>query len=300
MEFVRTPDERFADLPGFDFTARYTQVPAGDGDTLRVHHVEEGSGPPVLLMHGEPSWSYLYRQMIPALSAAGYQAISPDLVGFGRSDKPVSMDDYSYAAHVAWMNAWLIEHDLRDVTLFCQDWGGLIGLRLVAAHPDRFRAVVVSNTGLPTGQQAMSESFLQWRDFSRDSPIFEAGWIVQGATVTNLQPEVVAAYDAPFPDDSYKAGARIFPTLVPANPDDPARPDQERAWQVLREFDRPFVTAFSDSDPITAGGDKVFRQLVPGAAGMPHRAIKGGGHFVQEDQPGQLVDVILEAARLGA
>ena len=299
MDFTRTPDERFVDLPDYPFTPQYTAVPAGTGE-LRVHHVEQGEGPPVLLLHGEPSWSFLYRKVIPLVAAAGYRAIAPDLVGFGKSDKPTAMDDYSYAALVGWTEAWLLATDLTDITLFCQDWGGLVGLRLVAAHPDRFRAVVVSNTGLPTGEHTMPEAFLQWREFSKTSPMFEAGWIVQGATVSDLSSEVVAGYDAPFPDDTFKAGARILPSLVPASPDDPARPDQERAWSVLASFDKPLITAFSDSDPITAGGHRVFQKLVPGAAGMPHTTIEGGGHFLQEDQPEAVAAVTIQAARLGA
>ncbi len=300
MDFMRTPDSRFVDLPDYPFEPRYTSIDAGDGSELRVHHVEQGDGAPVLLLHGEPSWSFLYRKMIPPVAEAGYRAIAPDLLGFGRSDKPVAMEDYSYSAHVAWMSEWLLASDLDDITLFCQDWGGLIGLRLVAAHPDRFRAVVVGNTGLPTGEHPMPEAFLTWREFSRTSPLFEAGWIVQGGTVSELPPEVVAAYDAPFPDDGHKAGARIFPSLVPATPDDPARADQEGAWGVLRQFTKPFVTAFSDSDPITAGGERVFHKLVPGTAGMPHATIADAGHFLQEDQPQRLVEVILGAAGLGS
>ncbi len=300
MNFTRTPDDRFEDLPDFPFEPRYTGVRAGDGTELRVHHVEQGEGSPVLLMHGEPSWSFLYRLMIPGLAAAGHRAIAPDLVGFGRSDKPTSMDDYTYAAHVDWMDQWLRSSGLHDITLFCQDWGGLVGLRLVAAHPDLFRAVVVANTGLPTGERPMPDAFLAWREFSRTSSGFDIGRIVQGGTVSELSPEVVAAYDAPFPDDSFKAGARIFPSLVPATPDDPAREDQEAAWSVLREFGKPFVTAFSDSDPITAGGFRVFHKLVPGAEGMPHVTIERAGHFLQEDQPQPLVDITVEAARLGA
>ncbi len=300
MELLRTPDARFVDLPEFDFEPRFTTIESSDGTPIRVHHVEEGQGPPVLLLHGEPSWSFLYRRMIPPLAASGYRAVAPDLVGFGRSDKPASMDDFSYAALVEWTERWLVAMDLADITLFCQDWGGLVGLRLVAAHPDRFRAVVAANTGLPTGDQDMGAAFLAWREFSRTSPLFEAGWIVQGATVRDLPAEVVAAYDAPFPDDSFKAGPRILPSLVPASPDDPARADQEAAWEVLKGFHKPFVTAFSDSDPITAGGDRVFRKLVPGAAGMPHVTVETAGHFLQEDQPDRLVEVILAAARLGA
>ena len=297
MQVLRTPDERFAELPGYAFTPRYAEIDDFDGGTLRVHYVDEGPGAamPVLLMHGEPSWSYLYRTMIPPLVAAGHRVIAPDLVGFGRSDKPAAMDDYSYARHVEWMRQLLFGHlDLRDVTLFGQDWGGLVGLRLVAAAPHRFARVVVGNTGLPTGDGRVSEAFLKWQQFSQTAEHFPVGAIINGGCTTDLPADVIAAYDAPFPDDTYKAGARIFPTLVPTRPDDPASADNRAAWEVLRQFDRPWLTAFSDADPITAGGHKVFQEQVPGAAGRPHATIAGGGHFLQEDRGEELAAVIAE------
>ena len=297
METLRTPDERFADLPDFPYEPRYVEVDDGDGGRLRVAYVEAGpaDGETVLLMHGEPSWSFLYRKMIPVLADAGLRVVAPDLVGFGRSDKPVSRDDYSYARHVGWMRSALLDElGLRDLTLVCQDWGGLIGLRLVAENPDRFARVVVANTGLPTGDQKMSEAFLAWQRFSQESPDFQIGRIVGNGTAQGAAPEVVAAYDAPFPDDRYTAGARIFPTLVPTSPDDPAAADNRAAWEVLSRWEKPFLTAFSDSDAITRGGERVFQKLVPGAQGMPHTTLAGGGHFLQEDVGPELARVVAD------
>ncbi|MFD2090859.1 haloalkane dehalogenase [Blastococcus deserti] len=293
VEALRTPDERFADLPEFPYEPRYVEVDGG----LRVAVVEDGpaDGETVLLLHGEPSWSLLYRRMIPVLTGAGLRVVAPDLVGFGRSDKPVDRADYTYARHVAWMREALLDRlGLRDVTLVGQDWGGLIGLRLVAEHPHRFARVVVANTGLPTGDQPMSEAFLAWQRFSQESPRFEIGRVVSNGCTTPPAPEVVAAYDAPFPDDRYKAGARTFPSLVPTSPDDPAAAANRAAWDVLTHWDKPFLTAFSDGDPITRGGDRVFQRLVPGAQGMPHVTLAGGGHFLQEDVGPELAQVVVD------
>lgn len=249
----------------------------------------------MLLLHGEPSWSYLYRHMIPTLVAAGHRVVVPDLVGFGRSDKPTETSDYTYARHVAWMSEALLERlDLSDITLFAQDWGGLVGLRLVAAAPDRFARVAVGNTGLPTGHATPPKSFLDWQRFSQESPVFPIGNIIDGATLTSLSDGVIAAYEAPFPDDSYKAGARIFPSLVPTSPDDPASAENVAAWEVLSQFERPWLTCFSDSDPITAGGDAVFVRKVPGARGQPHITIENAGHFLQEDQGPRLAQVLID------
>ena len=296
MEILRTPDERFAGLPGFPYEPRYVDVD-GDGGRLRVAYLDEGpsDGETVLLLHGEPSWSFLYRRMVPVLVDAGLRVVAPDLVGFGRSDKPAARDDYTYARHVEWMRQALFDRlDLRELTFVGQDWGGLIGLRLVAEHPDRFARVVVANTGLPTGDQRMSDAFLAWQRFSQESPRFEIGRIIANGTAGGLAPDVLAAYDAPFPDDAYKAGARAFPALVPTSPDDPAAEANRAAWGVLRRWEKPFLTAFSDGDPITGGGDRVFHKLVPGAQGMAHTTLRGGGHFLQEDVGPELAGVVVD------
>ncbi|TFG98607.1 MAG: alpha/beta fold hydrolase [Myxococcales bacterium] len=298
MHFVRTPDERFRDLPGWPFAPHYAVVPSGDGDSLRVHFVDEGprDAPLVLLLHGEPSWAYLYRKMIPILVSAGLRAVAPDLVGFGRSDKPTLRSDYTYQRHVDWMRAFVHGQDLHAVTLFVQDWGGLIGLRLVAEEPERFARVVAANTFLPTGDQPLGDAFERWRRFSQEVPVFPTGRILQGATTTELPPEVIAAYDAPFPDEESKAGARQFPTLVPARPDDPASEPNRRAWAALERFEKPFLTAFSDADPITRGGERAFQARVPGARGREHPTIRDAGHFLQEDRGEELAKLVAEFA----
>jgi haloalkane dehalogenase len=296
MDAVRTPDARFTGLPGWDFAPRYVEVDDGEGGTLRVHHLDEGpsDAAPVLLLHGEPSWGYLYRHVIPALVAAGHRCIVPDLVGFGRSDKPTRQDDHTYARHVEWMRQALFDQlDLRDITFFGQDWGGLIGLRLVAEHPDRFARVAVGNTGLSTGDRPMGDAFLAWQEFARTTEVFPVGAIIDGGCTTALTPEVIAGYDAPFPDDTYLAGPRVMPSLVPTTPDDPASAANRAAWESLGRFDRPFLCAFSDADPITKGGDRVFHKLVPGTAGQAHTTIEGGGHFLQEDRGPELAAVLI-------
>jgi haloalkane dehalogenase len=296
MKALRTPEERFANLPGFPFAPRYIDIPDGEDGALRVHYLDEGprDGEVVVLMHGEPSWSYLYRKMIPVLTDAGYRCIVPDLVGFGRSDKPASRTDYSYARAVAWMKAALIDGlDLHDVTLFGQDWGGLIGIRLFAENVDRLKRLVVANTGLPTGDNKPSDAFLAWQKFSQESPHFKIGNIVSNGCATRLAPEIVAAYDAPFPDESYMEGARIFPSLVPTRPDDPASEANRKAWAVLHAWDGPVLCAFSDKDAVTAGGDRPFRQL-PGAQGQAHTTTEGAGHFLQEDKGEALAAVIVQ------
>jgi haloalkane dehalogenase len=279
-------------LPDYPFAPNYAQV----GEGLRLHYVDDGprSGRPVLMMHGEPSWSFLYRHMIPPVAAAGCRVLAPDLIGFGKSDKPTELTDYSYTTHVDWMLEWFDSVDLSNVVLFCQDWGGLIGLRLVAARPDRFAAVVAGNTMLPTGEGTPADAFLAWQQFSKTVPEFPTGKILQGATVRELSAQEVAAYDAPYPDESYKAGARIFPALVPISPDQDGATENRAAWNVFNAWEKPFVTCFSDQDPVTAGGDAIFQKRVPGAKGQPHRTIKDGGHFLQEDKPDELAALILE------
>jgi haloalkane dehalogenase len=299
MKVLRTPDERFRDLPGYPFAPNYFDVPDGEGGSLRVHYLDEGprGSDTVLLMHGEPSWSYLYRKMVPIFVAEGFRAVAPDLIGFGRSDKPAHRDDYTYQRHVGWMQA-LIDHlNLINITLVCQDWGGLIGLRLLSDSPWRFSRAVTANTGLPTGDHKMPDAFLAWRTFSQETPEFPVSTIVNAGCVKPLSAEVRAAYDAPFPDETYKEGARIFPSLVPASPDDPAAPSNRKAWEVLKAFDKPFLTAFSDSDPITRGGEHFFQRFIPGAQGQSHVVIKGGGHFIQEDCGEELAQVVVDFIR---
>jgi haloalkane dehalogenase len=291
MDILRTPEERFAGLPGHPFAPHYVEV-----DGLRIHHVDEGprDGQVVLMLHGEPSWSYLYRKLVPVLTAAGHRAVAPDLVGFGRSDKPAAREDYTYQRHVDWMRGTVEALGLREVTLVCQDWGGLIGLRLVAEMPGVFARVVAANTFLPTGDQEPSEAFRAWQHYSQTTPEFHVGGIVKGGCASAPADEVVAAYDAPFPDDSYKAGARQFPLLVPTRPDDPASEPNRAAWEVLRAWDKPFLTAFGDSDPITRGADRVLQKLIPGAEGQPHTVIEGAGHFIQEDRGEELGRVVVD------
>ena len=295
MKFLRTPDERFANLSGYPFRPHYADVSDGEGGSLRMHYVDEGpsDSAPVLLLHGEPSWSYLYRKMIPGLVAAGHRCIAPDLIGFGRSDKPVDRESYTYARHVEWLRELVVDRlDLEHITLFGQDWGGLLGLRLACEHEDRFDRIVTANTFLPTGDHDLGEAFLAWRKYSQEVPVFPTSRILQGATVSELPPDVLTAYDAPYPDESYKSGARQFPTLVPATPNDPATEANRRAWKVLERWTKPFLTAFSDRDPVTAGGDSIFQKRVPGCSGQPHTTITGGGHFLQEDKGEELAGVV--------
>ena len=298
MQTVRTPDERFADLPDDPFAPNYAEISDQDGGSLRVHYLDEGpaDAAPILCLHGEPSWSYLYRKMIPLLVAAGHRVIAPDLVGFGKSDKPTEKSDYTYERHVAWMQELLIDGlDLQGATFFGQDWGGLVGLRLVAENPDRFDRVVVGNTGLPTGDAEPSKAFMDWQKFSQESPVFPIGQLLQGATITELSEAEVAAYDAPFPDETYKEGARIFPSLVPTSVEDPARADNLAAWEVFKQWEKPFICCFSDSDPITAGGDKPFVELIPGAQEQPHTTVTNAHHFFQEDGAEQIASILIDA-----
>jgi haloalkane dehalogenase len=297
MKALRTPDHCFEGLPGYPFEPHYADIPDQDGGTLRVHYLDEGPehGPCVLLLHGEPSWSYLYRHMVPVLTAAGLRAVAPDLVGFGRSDKPTPRSEYTFARHVEWMRSLLFDAlDLSAVTLVCQDWGGLIGLRLVAEHADRFDRVVAANTFLPTGDGTPSDAFLGWLKFSQEVETFPTGVIVNSGCTTDLNPEVIAAYDVPFPDQTYTEGARQFPTLVPISPEDPASSANRAAWKILAGFEKPFLTAFSDGDPITAGSDRVLQDRIPGAKGQHHVTIAGGGHFLQEDRGPELARVVVD------
>jgi haloalkane dehalogenase len=303
VRLLRTPDDRFDNLPDFDYQPRYADIPDPLGGTIRVAYVESGpaDGPPVLLLHGEPSWSFLYRKMLPVLAAAGLRAIAPDLVGFGRSDKPGNMIDHSYARHVEWMRALAFDAlDLNGVTLFGQDWGGLIGLRLVAEHPERFAGVVASNTGLPTGDHDMPKIWWAFHDAVEKAQILDVGRSVKAGCKRGLTDDVRAAYDAPFPNEMYKAGPRAMPGLVPTRPDDPASEANRAAWSKLTELDIPFLCAFADSDPITAAMGPILQRSIKGAAGREHPTIANAGHFVQEDAGEELAAVIASFVRSGS
>ncbi|GAB4322553.1 MAG: haloalkane dehalogenase [Dehalococcoidia bacterium] len=336
MDVLRTPDDRFESLPGYPFAPNYVHIDGGDGGELRVHYVAEGpaDGEIVLCLHGQPSWSYLYRKMIPPLASAGYRVIAPDLVGFGRSDKPSNPDDYTYENHVRWMKEFVVGLDLRRITMMCQDWGGLIGLRLLADMPERFARVVAANTGLPDGSRIPADrvpairamfaatpglpaeemdrqvranehglGFRYWIKHCAEDPTFRISEVIGLYTTRPLSEAELAAYDAPFPSEEYKQGARRFPSLVPILPDTPGADANRDAWEVLKRFERPFMTAFSDGDPFTRGQDARFRELIPGARDQPHVTIEGAGHFLQEDAPEQLADTIVRfaaASPLGA
>ena len=326
MECKRTPDECFDGIEGFSYAPHYTAVDDCDGGELSIAYIDEGptDGPVVLLMHGQPVWSYLYRYMIPPLLEAGFRVVAPDLVGFGRSDKPTKIEDYTYARHVAWMSDWLVQLDLTDITVFFQDWGSLIGLRLVAAFPERFAGVVLANGGLPTGMVPVEYTdflkdayrtlpvvkaeelegrfrdttgipgFLYWRKHCAESPDLDIGKLVSQTSRMPITEAEMAGYSAPFPDESYRAGARRFPSLVPVFHDEPEVEENKAAWGVLGKFNKPFMLAFSDNDPVTAGGEKIFLEKVPGCAGVAHRTIEDAGHFLQQDQPEQCVRAVLD------
>lgn len=297
MKVLRTPDAAFAAIGDYPFAPHYAEVQADGSPALRLHALDEGprDAAPILLMHGEPTWSYLYRHFVPPLVAKGHRVLAPDLIGFGKSDKPAERADYSYERHVGWMLDWLTQLDLRDITLFCQDWGGLIGLRLVAACPDRFARVIVSNTYLPMGD-SIGEGFDGWRAFSQATQPFKTGRIVNGGCLRELTADEIAAYDAPYPDDHYQAGARQFPLLVPVSPEHASVPENKAAWAVLEAFDKPFLTCFGDSDRILGHLDVEFQRRIPGAKGQPHRTIHAS-HFCQEDCAEELVALIDDFTR---
>jgi haloalkane dehalogenase len=301
VDLLRTPDDRFADLTGFPLAPRYVEVADPDGGaSVRVATYAAGpeNAPTVLMLHGEPTWSYLYRHVIDTVAAAGLRAVAIDLVGFGRSDKPAAAADHSYAAHVEWVRALAFDVlDLRDVTLVGQDWGGLLGLRLVAEHPDRFARVVAANTGLPTGDQDMPDVWWRFRRAVENAEDLDVGRLVQAGCRTPMSEQVRAAYDAPFPDESYKAGPRVMPTLVPTAADDPATEANRAAWSFLTRWEKPFLVAFSDGDPITGGMAPVLRRAVPGAQGLDHPVLEGAGHFLQEDAGARLGEVVAAFVR---
>jgi haloalkane dehalogenase len=294
MDILRTPDSRFENLAGYPFSPHYLDVTADDTESVRIHYLDEGpaDGSPIVLLHGEPTWSYLYRTMIPPLVDGGYRTLAPDLIGFGRSDKPNRITDYTYLRHVEWVTSWLEQLDLNDVTLFVQDWGSLIGLRIAAEQSARIARVVVANGFLPTADRPAPLAFRIWRAFARYSPLLPAGRIVATGTVTKVPAGVRAGYDAPFPHKRFQAGARAFPQLVPTSPDDPAVPANRAAWEALGRWEKPFLCVFGARDPILGRADRPLIEHVPGAAGQPHARINGS-HFVQEDCGPELAERVL-------
>ncbi|MEN3356899.1 MAG: haloalkane dehalogenase [Mycobacteriales bacterium] len=300
MQTLRTPDDRFADLPDFGYEPRYAQVPDGEGGTLRMAYVEAGpaGGPVVLCLHGEPSWSFLYRTMLPVLASAGLRAVAPDLVGFGRSDKPAEVADHSYGRHLEWVRALAFDVlDLRQITLVGQDWGGLIGLRLAGDHPDRFARLVAANTGLPTGDQPMPEVWWRFREAVLRAPALDIARLIQSGCRTQLTGQVRAGYAAPFPDETYKAGPRAMPTLVPTSPADPQTAGNRAAWAALAASPTPMLVAFSDGDPITGGMAPVLTAAMAGAKNRDHPVIADAGHFLQEDAGPELARHIVDFVR---
>lgn len=289
-EIIRTPENRFENLKDYDFKGNYIDVEKG----LRLHYLDEGNNhkPTVLLLHGEPSWSYLYRKMIPVLSDR-FRVIAPDLIGFGKSDKLVNKQDYSYQNHINWISTFIEKLDLRNIILFCQDWGGLLGLRIITEMDNRFDMVIASNTTLPTGKIPMPESFMQWKAFSQHSIGFNIGKVIDMGTVEPLSEKVLEAYNAPFPSEEYKAGARIFPALVPIEPEDPESIKNLKSWERLKSWDKPFLTVFGDEDNIMIGAEKILQNLVPGAKGQNHK-ILNAGHFIQEEKGEELAELIIE------
>lgn len=293
-KIIRTPESRFENLPDYNFSGHYLEVEEG----VRLHYLDEGKkeNPTVLLLHGEPSWSYLYRKMIPILSENEFRVIAPDLIGFGKSDKFIDKSFYTYQKHIDWLSIFIKKLDLNEVLLFCQDWGGLTGLRLITEMEDRFSMVVASNTFLPTGEFPMPESFLQWREYSQYSPEFNIGKVIDKGTLQPLPEEVIAAYNTPFPSEEYKAGARVFPTLVPIDLDDPESVKNRQAWGKLKQWKKPFLTIFGDGDDIMRGAEKVFQKVVPGAQDQKHM-ILNAGHFIQEEKGEELAELTIEFYR---
>lgn len=298
MQILTTPQDRFAGIPDYPFAENWIEIDLGDGYSANQHYVDEGDkkAPPVLLFHGEPSWSYLYRKMIPLLVEAGFRVLAPDLIGFGKSDKPDDIEFYTYERHVDWLKQWRAAVEPRPAALFCQDWGGLLGLRMVALDPQLFACVVASNTFLPAGGTP-SSAFLAWREFARSSPDFRIGPLIDRATQSALSEAEIAAYDAPFPDEASKAGARAFPALVPVEDGMPGVAENKAAWGPLAAYDKPFLTLFGEEDPVTKGSEKFLVQRIAGAAGLDHRTLSPCGHFCQEDQPQALAAGIIEMAR---
>ncbi|MEZ4281817.1 MAG: haloalkane dehalogenase [Myxococcota bacterium] len=298
MKLLRTPDERFENLEGYAFAPHYTEIVDADDTRIRIHHVDEGprGAAPILLMHGNPTWAYLYRKMIPPLARAGHRVVAVDLVGCGRSDKPAERADYTQARHVDWLEKWLCAVDLSGITLFCQDWGGTLGLHLVAGHPERFARVVVANSGLPLGEG--ETGFMKtWIEMMRNAERFPFQPMLPGGMTHALRPGELAAYLAPYPDPAYEAALCSFPGLIAAQPGNPGVAANRAAWARLGRFEKPFLTLFGAKDPITRGGEKALIAHVPGAAGQPHHVFPDASHFIQEDEPDALVERVLQFIR---
>ena len=298
MQVLKADLSRFADIPDYPFAENWLTIDLGDGHSGRMHYIDEGpkDAPAVLLFHGEPSWSFLYRKMIPILLDAGFRCIAPDLIGFGKSDRPDDPAFYSYDRHISWLSQWRAAAAPGPAALFCQDWGGLLGLRMVGENPDSFTCVVASNTFLPTGG-VPSPAFMAWREFAKSSPEFRIGALLQRSTATPLSAAEIAAYDAPFPDEASKAGARAFPQLVPVEDGMAGIEANKAAWVGLAQYDRPFLTLFGADDPVTGGLGESLSARIKGADGLPHEILSTCGHFCQEDRPTELAQGVIWAAR---
>ncbi|HSR46032.1 MAG TPA: haloalkane dehalogenase [Acidimicrobiia bacterium] len=299
MKVLRTPDQRFESLPDYPFEPHYLEIRNAWGPDLRMHYVDEGpaDAPSVVMLHGEPTWSYFYRHLIPPMVRAGHRVLAPDLIGFGRSDKPAATDDYTYERMVEWTSAWFRSVKPRRVSLILHDWGGLIGLRVVAGSSRAFERIIAMNTGLPTGAQVMSPESSMWKLMAHNMPVLPVGQVVNGGCFVELSRGVIDAYDAPFPDESFKSGARALPGLVPVRPDDPSAAENRTAWRSLRRFSKPFLTVFSDLDPMNSGGEEEFKSGIPGAAGRPHTRLRRAGHFITEDRTDRLIKVLCKFIR---
>jgi len=298
MQILKADLARFSDIPGYPFSENWVSIDLGEGHSGRMHYLDEGpkDAPPVLLFHGEPSWSFLYRKMIPILVDAGFRCLAPDLIGFGKSDTPDDIAFYTYDRHISWLKQWREAVVPQPAALFCQDWGGLLGLRMVGEEPEKFACVVASNTFLPTGGTP-SPAFLAWREFAKSSPEFQIGELLQRATATERTAEEVAAYDAPFPDEPSKAGARAFPALVPVEDGMDGIAQNKLAWNGLAAFDKPFLTLFGEDDPVAGGLAQPLIDNIAGAKGQPHAMLATCGHFCQEDRPVELAQGVIDTAK---